>query len=756
MIRSNGFENSISAHLENILAGDLELLKQLVGLTTNHGFLTSPYNFSKSFVAIAAPSLEGKTQLAFLLEKARPLYFSLGARGDHASSSYSIQPIYLSFKDLNRCIEDFAKEDVENIIKHRTRADLKTLIDEVCFKGQSKSENSHILLRLTSEELNDHHKNKKLYTLGLFYKLVEDARMNYDTLDVETRPAWMEYHANRTNFNVSAKSLHEIPTNFFEGYSLFLDEFRGHDWAIFIRNLARAVGLRCCVSNTNAKVANLVGKHQSRMSGSAGEFVWSIVVTELKMANYQVLNSLTSIDGAIGWIRENVISDEYKDDKNHFDAFFKDFKENQIQHMRPGVSLAVAKFLNMVCACKNSLSSKVTFESFFTDLVNQISEVLAIRKPYMKTSVYGKAANLSLMLSPSYNRQKYKANLNSSTNHLEDHFYYLINPSNASNWLFLTFPSEEDNVSSPLDIIKGNERTNWKAELTFFKSGEILTILACMNLFYYKEKSFNLILDGIFKVSAGSSFDIGSTENPLAEKRDGNRLEVLSTLCSSHSSHHDPLVTRNSFKGQCGSKFFMNLLSNLMTSRSEYPIELNYAHADLQNFNIQKYLEDEILIPFLYVSNFELPQVFHEIMENSDIRNRSINMGKLTRTADQSRIDIQFPFYYCRSNQKYNCKIECKNWKDNVLYSDLLENFKRAQSINQPSISVTICDEIGNPMERTDSVFSRYCYNNQINAYRFSPSSLSNFYLVPLSNYLSDSPSLIAIVIELKVISARI
>jgi hypothetical protein len=278
-----------------------------------------------------------------------------------------------------------------------------------------------------------------------------------------------------------------------------------------------------------------------------------------------------------------------------------------------------------------------------------------------------------------------------------------------------------------------------------------------MNLFYYEEESLTLILDEVFEISRGLSFDTGSAGNPLAEKRDGNRLEVLSTLCSSHSSHHDPLATRNTFKGQSGSQFFMNLLSDLMISSSKYPINFNYDYAELENFDIQKYLEEEVLIPFLYVSNFELPQVFQEMMERSNILNRSINMGKLTRTTDKSRIDIQFPFYNHGSNQNYNCKIECKNWKNNVLYSDLLEIVKHALDINQLSMNIVICDQIGNPIGKTAKHFSNYCCDKQINVYRFvSSSTLSTFYLDPLSEFLSESPLLVVIIIELKVVNASI
>ena len=164
-----------------------------------------------------------------------------------------------------------------------------------------------------------------------------------------------------------------------------------------------------------------------------------------------------------------------------------------------------------------------------------------------------------------------------------------------------------------------------------------------------------------YKASKLLSFDTGATENPLAGNRDGNRLEVLSTLCASNSSHHDPLEKRkrNSLKGQFGSKFFMNLLADLKNSLPKNSIELDYSQSKLKSFNIQKYLEEDVLVPFLYVSNCELPNVFNEMKMKSNIRNRSINMDTLTRTANKTRIDIEFPFYF-RLDQKFNCKMECK------------------------------------------------------------------------------------------------
>lgn len=142
-------------------------------------------------------------------------------------------------------MEECAKKDVENIFKNQ----------ESDYKARM---NPNLLYRLTPDKLTLYQRYLKLFTLGLLVHLVQDAKANYDTLDPETRPSWMEYHAKRKNFRFRHFSITELPLSIFEGYCLYLDDFVTEPWAIFIRNLARSVGLRCIVTNTDAKVANFV------------------------------------------------------------------------------------------------------------------------------------------------------------------------------------------------------------------------------------------------------------------------------------------------------------------------------------------------------------------------------------------------------------------------------------------------------------------------------------------------------------------
>lgn len=69
LIRLNEYEGSVAAKLEKVIEGDLVLCRNLVGIDIpDH----SRFDFSKSFIAIVAPSFEGKTQFAFVLKHVRP------------------------------------------------------------------------------------------------------------------------------------------------------------------------------------------------------------------------------------------------------------------------------------------------------------------------------------------------------------------------------------------------------------------------------------------------------------------------------------------------------------------------------------------------------------------------------------------------------------------------------------------------------------------------------------------------------------
>ncbi len=75
--------------------------------------MKSSIEFDTSFVALAAPSLEGKTQSAFVFRHNRPFYFPLS---EHIrSDAWSPQPIYTNFRSYVKVLRDCAIADLKTI-----------------------------------------------------------------------------------------------------------------------------------------------------------------------------------------------------------------------------------------------------------------------------------------------------------------------------------------------------------------------------------------------------------------------------------------------------------------------------------------------------------------------------------------------------------------------------------------------------------------------------------------------------------------
>ncbi len=97
----------------------------------------------KTFVALAAPSLEGKTQSAFNLRSVNPLYFVVFAADDQSGN---IQKIYRSFQKHSEFLKMFACDD------------LKT---------------TGVRLAPSATELqSSKFADKPLYVLGFFYEII--------------------------------------------------------------------------------------------------------------------------------------------------------------------------------------------------------------------------------------------------------------------------------------------------------------------------------------------------------------------------------------------------------------------------------------------------------------------------------------------------------------------------------------------------------------------------------------------------------
>ncbi len=262
------------AHFKNSFAGKFE--------ATLKGKQIAPYfkaetgleklDYDTGFTALAAPSMEGKTQLAFILRDLKPLYFPMSEA--RRSFRYGPQPIYTNFTNLAKTLYDCAREDFERLGNSSTSRDIKDSVTD-------------------------------LFTVGFLLKLVEESK------DRPCDSSWLDFHAKRPGFFFKPVTLEKAlklikNENVFDGYVLILDEFSHSAENVFIRNAARNLGLPCIVMNTNTKVANIVGKD----SASAGttESIWSLVITKLGPAFMSVLNEKFGLLASIETLTQNRLS----------------------------------------------------------------------------------------------------------------------------------------------------------------------------------------------------------------------------------------------------------------------------------------------------------------------------------------------------------------------------------------------------------------------------------------------------------------
>lgn len=383
MVTDPNFKDSPIKKLEELI----ENPSKCVSDDQANTFIQNPENrperveFERTFIALVAPSLCGKTQSAFAMREMLPLYFALN-EGSIKASGRS-QPVYANFNSLNRMIKEIAIadlqaiEDIENANSKDTfkideinvdqLADNENMLNAVENTHAQSADNTFIetdeksmatvrkrvyknilsiYALLSADNLLNSFDDHKFFTLGFLVALMEEAEANYDKdseslLIPGTKKSWMEFWAkrddNRSELYFSAISINEAmqKADLFKKYFLFLDEFSGFPWAVLVRNLTRSIGMRVLVANTNSDIANLTGKSHAVSSRGVGvREVWSIVVVKLNEAfishsDAKYLSLLQNI--------ENIVQSCIDKEKEAVRIFFEDFITNQYFKLRPGV-----------------------------------------------------------------------------------------------------------------------------------------------------------------------------------------------------------------------------------------------------------------------------------------------------------------------------------------------------------------------------------------------------------------------------------
>jgi hypothetical protein len=694
------FEDKIVSKLEKYILDPDSCVRDLSGgVETNH-------SAQKSFFAIAAPSMDGKTQSAAVFDELNAFYFSL-ARHD--------QLIYKNFAPLSCTLETIALHDVETIKN---------------IPGRSSESGVFI----SAQEIQENFTKISLWTLGFIVYLVKDAQQNYS----KSLGPWIKYHSQRGNFNfapISYAEFVDMEINF-QGYCLFLDEFFDSNWSVYIRNLARAIGIRCVVANTNARIGNLVGRR--RGSGGSTENVWSFVVTCLGPSTTYILDRLGGLTNSINVIKAKIFGTV---DSTVISHFLDNFVDEQIQHLRPGIAIYVADALKKFS--ENVDRTTVNFKVFLDEVCIYVARQISYRKPCFKRNEESMYGNIGLLLPESYMINSTDIAGETYFNgfqFLEYHLYYLRNPQMSTNWIFITFPPNEDSFDL-LFPLPGDDTEPWTIEYTYFNEKEFFGVFGCM--FIPFSKSVTSLLINAHIQSNSHSSGVHDTQNPVAPSNPSNPLEVSSAVSIVDATHHsftDHRVT--TFAGQPGTDFLNNLITNLIEDSSfrKWNVDdsrRNIVYPSASVFDLKQYMS-MCHFPFLYSLNREVP-----LLQSYSDLSSSLFVSMYERTMNSEEIDGRFIFK-SPGGLISRAVVECKNYSNTIsttLITEILAKFIKNSSASK--LSLIFCRSVVDSTTAS-SAFTNICRANFINVYRikydrglnivpFSP----NFPIFPNPKYIS-------------------
>lgn len=668
-----------------------------------------------AFFAIAAPSMEGKTQSAFVFKRLKPLYFPL---------STGSQLVYRNFSALSIALKQYAEADLQ-AIKQSERYTRGTPF-------------------ISASSIQNQFMDVKLKTLGFLVQLVRDARANFEA----SRLPWMKYHAQRQNFEFHALSFEDLKASMsnywkqFSGFCLFLDEFFDSEWSVFVRNLARSIGLRCVVANTNSRIGNLVGRLRS--SGADSLRVWSIVITRLDPSDQFILDGRCGLSTSLTEICNMVGS---REEREAITFFFEKFLHHHISHLRPGIAVFAAQVFKEFVQKFRTDPNRINLKVFLDFVISNLCKLLTIRKPTLSqedAAIYG---NIGLLLPETFSRYTDNSDATvqdvffKSYRFLEYHLFYLHNPQNPNHWIFYTFPPVSNRTF--LKVPRGdNTQVEWKLEFTYFDKDEILGLLGCM--FIPFARPLTSILQDAEQENASHPSRVGNSPNLNAPVRSGNLLEVSAAVSVVDASHHPQNFQISSLSGQKGTVFLNNLIVNLIKN----PNFLKFTRKCIKyptvgGFDLKRSFFDQCHIPYLYSINRE-----DSIFESICAKSPTVFVSKCTRTSNDEEIDGRFEFRFA-DNSLFEACIECKDYSSEIGSGMLRRVLKKALHHSPESkLSLIFCESF---VERstTNSAFTQFCLNESINVYRVKAIQ-RGFEIVPFSGSfkISRDPRLICILFE--------
>jgi hypothetical protein len=663
-------------NLEDLIKGyhKSEIYTKLLSSTKEYKNYGSEKHF---FIALALPSMTGKTQMAFNIRSKRPLYIAL---------QYS-QLVNDSFNIISTKLTDLLESDYrdaqdilmskfqEEQVRDQTKLNKKTAVKEAT---------KIITLNFLKKYLINH----KFKSLGFLVSLVKECEKLYKE---STNDEWMKFYAeNQESLRfleyepislIEFVAQNDVYKPILEKYFFFIDEFAAESGIVMLRNMCRYLKIPCVLASTNSKIVNLIGASMTTASGSSPPSVFCAVFPKLStLSNEEIdqfFNEEINCESFLELARN--VSEHEERRMSLLLRFFKD----QATKTRPGVSLFLFKALKEIYeSFPESESLKV--DVLFQEVIRSMVVFIDNRKGNAFGSIEGMQANVFLLGGNEFNSRYIPSEIskNRESSLIDKHFFYLKNPrtNSEAEEPYLLFRNDKPKTS----LLPRPDAKNRYTIQGFFDENEELLKMVC--LFGPMESSSY----GIIYPPTGR---LHSTADA------GKELEVITYdafLKSSHSNYENSVVLEG--------VNIKNVLKNLLASFDQELENFNLSVKDLK-LNYEDVEDDQILaetvVPCLYIVNHDWPA---EIKAIFDPKESSIKLGKYTRTPNDSEIDATIDLID-KDGRSHLGVIECKNREapiNNTDYKIIIEKAIRFAKIKR------IEDFLNNlrPIVKTDMIES--------------------------------------------------
>jgi hypothetical protein len=621
------------------------------------------------FIALALPSMSGKTQMAFNIRSKRPLYFAL---------QYS-QLVNDSFSLISTKLRDLLESD------YRDAQDILTSeFQEEQVKDQPKL-NKKTAVKEANKIITLNHKFK---SLGFLVSLVKECEKLYKE---STNDEWMKFYAENQKslsfIEYEPISLAEFEAQkdvykpFSEKYFFFIDEFDAESGIVMLRNMCRYLKIPCVLASTDTEVINIIGISMNDGSGSSPPSVFCAVFPKLStLSNEEIdqfFNEEINCESFLELARN--VSEHEERRMSLLLQFFKD----QAKKTRPGVSLFLFKALKEISEWFPE-SGSLKVDTLFQEVIRSMVVFIKNRKGNAFESLEGMRAN-AVLLGGNEFESKYEMSdkyENNESSLIDKHFFYLKNPrtNSEAEEPYLLF---QNDTPYPKLISQPNSENRYEIQ-GFFDENEELLKLVCL-VGPMDSTSYGIVYPpyGRFHLTADTD----------------KVLEFITYNAFLKSSHFND-EKAVSLEGVNIKIFLKNLLASFDGQMLNFVAYRKYVKLNYENVKDDQILA-ETVVPCLYIANNDWPA---EIKAIFDPKESSVKLGKYTRKTNDSEIDATIDLID-KDGRSHLGVIECKNREtpiNNTDYKIIIEKAIKYAKIKR------IEDFLNNlrPIVKTDMIES--------------------------------------------------